>query len=185
MLLKILIVLGIIVIALAIAIATRPPSYRVTRSRTIGAPATAIFRFVNDFHQWIHWSPFEKLDPNLQRTFSGTESGVGAKYAWLGNRQAGEGNMLITDSVPPERIALDLKFIKPFPSSCLTEFTFSPADRGTTVTWTMTGKHTTMSKAMALVGSMDKFVGPMFEEGLANLERAATVGTTARPNPVA
>lgn len=98
------IVIAVLLVALVVAIGTRPKTFRVERSALIGAPPGAIFPYVNDFHLWVRWSPFEKLDPNLQRTFSGPASGVGTSYRWLGNGQAGAGSMTITQSVPDERM---------------------------------------------------------------------------------
>ena len=163
----------LVLLALAVAIATRPKSFRVERSAVMAAPADVIFRYVNDFHLWSRWSPFEKLDPNLNRTFSGADAGVGARYDWSGNGQAGSGSMLITESVPARRIALDLHFLKPFEARNLTEFTFEPAPGGVKVTWAMSGNNTTAGKVIALVSSMDKMVGSMFAEGLANLKSVA------------
>ena len=164
---------AVVLLALAVAIATRPKTFRVERSAVIAAPADAIFRYVNDFHLWNRWSPFEKLDPNLNRTFSGTDAGVGARYDWAGNSKAGAGSMVITESIPAKRIALDLHFLKPFEANNLTEFTFVPAPDGVKMTWAMSGNSTTASKVMSLVMSMDKMVGPMFAEGLANLKTVA------------
>jgi len=174
---SILIVVALVIVALALAIATRPKTFRVERSLTIAAPAERIFPFVNDFHQWTLWSPFEKLDPNLQRTYSGAPSGVGATYAWLGNREAGEGTMQITASDPAKRIALDLSFLKPFKSTSVTEFTFAPTAGGTNVTWAMSGNNTLAGKAISLVASMDKFLGTAFNEGLSNLKRVSEAPT--------
>ena len=46
-------------------------------------------------HQWTRWSPWEDVDPDLHRAYSGAEEGVGAVYAWSGNRKAGAGRMEI------------------------------------------------------------------------------------------
>ena len=64
-------------------------------------PAEAIRPHIDDFHKWAAWSPWEKLDPAMQRTFSGVASGKGAIYEWLGNSKAGQGRMEITESQPP------------------------------------------------------------------------------------
>ncbi len=167
------IVVLVIVVALGVAIATRPDAFRVERATTIAAPPTAVFPYLNDFHKWPDWSPWEKLDPNMQRTHSGAPAGVGARYAWSGNSKAGEGSMTITDSTPNERVLIDLDFLKPFKSSSITEFALSRAAAGTQVSWTMTGKHNIATKAFSLVTSMDKIVGGDFERGLTNLKSAA------------
>lgn len=176
MLIKVLIGLIVLVVVFAIAIATRPKTFRVERSIVINAPADVVFPFINNFHLWNGWSPFEKLDPNLQRTYSGAEAGTGATYEWLGNREAGQGKMVIKESVPAQRVAIDLFFLKPFKSTSLAEFTFVPAPGGTKVTWAMSGNNTTAGKAISLVASMDKYLGNSFDEGLANLKRVVEAG---------
>ena len=176
MLIKLLIGVVALVVIFAIAIATRPKTFRVERSIRVNAPADVVFPFINDFHRWSQWSPYERLDPNLQRTFSGAESGEGATYEWLGNREAGQGRMVIKESVPARRVAIDLFFLKPFKSTSLAEFTMAPADAGTTVTWAMSGDNTTAAKAISLVASMDKYLGNSFDEGLGNLKRVVEGG---------
>ena len=171
MLIKLLIGVVVLVVIFGVAIATRPKTFRVERSIVVRAPADVVFPFINDFHFWSRWSPFEKLDPNLQRTFSGAESGKGATYEWLGNREAGQGKMVINESIPAQRVAIDLFFLKPFKSASLAEFAFAPSADGTRVSWAMSGNNTIAAKAISLVASMDKYLGNSFDEGLANLKR--------------
>jgi uncharacterized protein YndB with AHSA1/START domain len=80
--------------------------------------------------------------------------------------------MTITESVPGERIVLQLEFVKPFEGSSTTEFTFRPEDGGTHVTWTMSGTNNFVSKAVSLFMDCDKIVGAQFEQGLDNIKKA-------------
>lgn len=148
-------------------------SYEVTRSALIPAPAEAVFPLVNSFHEWTKWSPWESVDPAMDRTYSGNDAGVGARYAWRGNRKAGSGNMEIVESDFPRTIRIRLEFTKPFKAVNPTTFTFEPADGGTRVTWRMTGENKGLAKVFALVMNMDKLVGTDFERGLAALAAAA------------
>ena len=147
-------------------------TFRIERSTLIDAPRQAAFALVDDFHRWTAWSPWEKLDSDLKRTYSGAANGVGAVYAWEG-RKAGSGRMEITTADPARRIVIQLDFIKPFAAHNIAEFTFARDGKGTRVTWVMTGPVTLMSKIMGLFFSTEKFVGPQFEEGLANMKRMA------------
>ncbi|HTB74185.1 MAG TPA: SRPBCC family protein, partial [Polyangiaceae bacterium] len=70
--------------------------FRIARSATIAAPPERIAPYIQDFRAWEKWSPYEKLDPRMKKTFSGAERGVGASYAWEGNSKAGAGSMTIT-----------------------------------------------------------------------------------------
>lgn len=179
----ILIGLAAIIVVFLIVAAFQPADFRVTRSATIAGPPEAIFAQINNLHRWNEWSPFAKLDPNMKNTFSGPPEGVGASQAWVGNSKAGEGRMTIVESVPSERIAMNLEFIKPFAGTNDVEFTLKPEGNQTTVTWSMSGEKNFMAKAMGLVMDCDKMCGGMFEEGFANLrsvvERPAASPVTA------
>lgn len=78
-------------------------SYEVVRSTTVQAEPDRVHALVDDVHRWVEWSPWEGSDPGLRRTHSGAASGVGARYAWKGNRKAGAGSMEITRSTPGPR----------------------------------------------------------------------------------
>lgn len=147
-------------------------TYEVTRSAVIPAPAEDIFPLVNSFREWTKWSPWESVDPAMERSYSGSESGVGAKYAWSGNRKAGSGTMEIVDTAEPRNIKIRLEFTKPFKAVNPTSFTFTPSGDGTQVTWTMTGENKGIGKVFALFMNMDKMVGADFEKGLASLAGA-------------
>lgn len=147
-------------------------TYAVERSARIDAPPSRVYDLVADFHNWPSWSPWEDLDPQLKRTYSGAESGTGALYAWSGNRKAGKGRMEITEATQPSRVQIDLEFEKPWKARNDTWFTIEPEGTGSHVTWSMTGQKTFMTKVMGLFKSMDSFIGSDFEKGLARLKTA-------------
>ena len=147
--------------------------YTVERTTIINAPAEKVYAQIVDFHNWRAWSPWDDLDPDMQRSYSGADSGVGAAYAWSGNRKAGEGKMEITEAVEPSTVQIALDFLKPFKSSSTTTFNLKPQGDTTKVTWTMTGPKTLMTRVMGVFKSMDKMVGPDFEKGLTQLKGAS------------
>jgi hypothetical protein len=65
----------VIVAAILVAAAMRPETSRAERAIRVSAPPEKIFHYVNDFHQWGVWSPYEKLDPTMTRSFGGATSG--------------------------------------------------------------------------------------------------------------
>lgn len=144
-------------------------TFTVERSTTINAPAADIHARINDFHKWVDWSPWEGIDPNMNRTYTGPTSGVGSGYAWQGSRKVGSGNMSITKSTS-DRVEIDLNFLKPFKANNQTVFAFTPDGAGTKVVWTMTGKMNLITKIMGIFMSMDKMVGKDFVKGLAALK---------------
>jgi uncharacterized protein YndB with AHSA1/START domain len=166
-------VLLVAVIILCAVIATRPSEFRVTRSGTIAAPASAIFPHVNTLTQWEPWSPWARLDPNAKTTFEGPAEGKGAIMRWDGNRNIGAGSMTILESRPNEFVRFQLDFLKPMKGTSLAEFTFRDEGGKTLVTWSMFGTNNFLAKAMTLVINCEKMVGEQFEKGLANLKSLA------------
>ena len=150
--------------------ASRPDSFRIERSATIKAPPEKLYAQVNDLKAWTAWSPWERIDPALKRTYSGPQSGKGAAYAWEGNKDVGVGRMEITDAVSASTITIKLDFLKPFEAHNTAEFSFSRQGEATTVTWAMYGPSPYLSKLVGLVFNMDRMVGGQFETGLANLK---------------
>ncbi len=80
-------------------------TYTVQRSETIHADPAMIYAQVVDYHRWPSWSPWEGMDPALERTYSGSASGVGSAYAWSGNRKAGEGTRVTWTLTGPTTVA--------------------------------------------------------------------------------
>jgi uncharacterized protein YndB with AHSA1/START domain len=170
MLLKILIPVAVIVLGFLVVVAMQPADFRVTRTATIAAPAAAVFAQVNDSHNWQAWSPWEKMDPAMKRTYEGAPVGRGAIYAWVGNKEVGEGRMTVTESRPNELIRIKLEFVKPFRATNVAEFSFEPRGDQTAVTWTMTGEKNFLTKAIHLFMNIDRMVGGSFETGLAQMK---------------
>jgi uncharacterized protein YndB with AHSA1/START domain len=173
-------ILGIIAVVLLIAIAgilayaaSKPDSFRVERTRDIKASPERIFALINDLRGWGAWSPYEKGDPDMQRSFSGADSGKGAVYQWDGNKNVGKGRMEMVDITPPSRIVIKLDFIKPFEGHNTAEFTMVPRGDMTRVTWAMFGPAPFISKVMQVFMNFDKMIGKDFEDGLNNLKAVA------------
>jgi hypothetical protein len=170
MLVPILITLAAVVVLFVIIVALRPSDFRVARTATISVPAPAVFGQVNDFHKWEGWSPWAKIDPAMKQTYEGAPAGTGAIYSWNGNNNVGAGRMTLTESRPNERILIKLEFFRPFKGTNVAEFTFNEEAGQTIVTWSMSGRHNFVIKALCLFMSMDKMIGGQFEKGLATMK---------------
>jgi hypothetical protein len=177
---RVLVLLLIAVAAFAAYVATRPPEFRVERSAMIDAPQEVVFRNLDEFRRWGSWSPWEKLDPDMERSYDGPSSGADASYRWRGNAEVGEGRMTVTESKPPTRLAIRLELIAPIAATNELVFYISPHIAGTTeVRWTMTGHSGFVAKAVQVFRSMDALVGGDFEKGLADLKRVSEEQATA------
>lgn len=174
-----LLLLAAVGAVLALA-ARKPDTFRIARSIRIAAPPERVFALIEDFRAWSAWSPWENLDPALRRTYAGAPRGVGAVYAWQGNRRVGQGRMEILEATPA-RITIKLDFLKPFKAHNTTEFTLASQGHAaevatgvsTEVTWAMTGPNLLTGKVMSTFIDMDRMIGRDFEKGLTNLKALA------------
>lgn len=153
--------------------ATKPDVFVVQRSASIKAPPEKIFPFINDFHQWGIWSPFEKMDPDMKRSYGPIAAGQGATYGWDGNKNIGSGSIQIVDAPAPRKVTIKLDFTRPFEAHNIAEFTLQPAGDTTNVTWSMRGPVPFFAKIIHVFMDMDKMVGGQFAEGLGKLKAAA------------
>lgn len=143
--------------------------FEVARSTVMVADPPEIHGLINDLRHWQDWSPWEGLDAELARDYTGPDAGVGSHYAWSGNKKAGSGNMEIIGSTP-DAIDVRVSFLKPFRSTNDVTFTLVPVAEGTEVTWTMRGRQRGLMGLVGKVLPMDKLLGKDFEKGLAQLK---------------
>ena len=174
MLKKILIAVAVILVGFLAFAATRPDTYRVERTKDIAAPAEAAYAQIADFRAWEQWSPWEKLDPQMQKNHEGAPGTVGASYSWQGNDDVGKGKMTFTELESPKHVAIKLEFIEPFASVATTHFRVEPKGADATqVTWSMEGENNFMGKVFSIFMDMDSMIGADFEKGLAELDTAS------------
>lgn len=168
-----LVAIIVIAVGAVLILASRQPDeFRVERTVTVNAPAEKIAPHIADFHQWSAWSPWEHLDPAMQRSFTGAPAGKGSIYEWSGNSDVGQGRMEILD-VAPDKVSIKLDFHAPMEASNIAEFALQPKEGATEVTWAMYGPMPFVSKVMSVFFDMDKMIGPDFEKGLAELKRVS------------
>jgi hypothetical protein len=168
----IVIVLAIVVAVIligALVVAKLPDEFCVTRSITMAAPPSAPFARVNDFYQWTTWSPWEGIDPTMQRFYEGPKAGVDARYGWTG-KKVGAGKMRIAQSDAPNLVRIELIFERPMKATNLCEFTFTPQGTETLVSWSMTGKNPPVGKILSFTGLQEKICGTMFDQGLKKMK---------------
>jgi hypothetical protein len=169
MLNMIVIVILALIAGILMYASTKSDIFRVERSIYINASPEKIFPLINDFHSWQAWTPYNK-DPAMKKTYSGSDSGKGAQYAWEGNQDAGVGDITISESTPPNKLVFDLHMVKPFEARNVAEISLNASGDFTTVTWSLVDKHNLMLKTISLFVNLDNTIGKDFEVGLANLK---------------
>jgi effector-binding domain-containing protein len=151
-----------------------PGSCTVKRSIVINKKAMVPFGIVKDFKSWDKWSPWDELDPNMQKTFSETSGEVGSWYQWDSkNPDVGKGKITILKLIDNELIEDELAFEGM--GTSLATYTFEPTGESVKVTWALTGNSSELPwymivpyKYFSLLS--DKFIGPDFEKGLNKLK---------------
>lgn len=168
--------LGILAVIVVVVIAgvliyatTRPETFRVERTVAMKAPPDKIYPLINDLKAWTAWSPYEKKDPAMKRTYGAVTAGKGATYAWEGDKNVGQGSMEIIES-SPGKVVIKLDFLKPFEAHNTGEFLLRPKGDVTDVTWAIYGPSPYMSKVIGTFVDFDKMIGKDFEQGLADLK---------------
>lgn len=177
----ILLVVAALVAGFLLYVYTRPSVLRVERKARFQVLPSQVYPEIEDFRRWGGWSPWERLDPEMTRTFAGPERGIGAIYTWKGNAKVGEGRMEILDASPHREVKIKLDFVKPFPSSNTTTFTLVSIGDSTEVTWAMAGPAGFMTKLMCVFMDLDQAIGKDFERGMENL-RGVVEGGSALGN---
>lgn len=175
--LRIIVIVAIVLVvgigAILAYAATKPGTFSIQRSASIKAPPENIFALIDDFHRWNLWSPYEKRDPAMQRSFSGAANGKGSVYEWDGNNNVGKGRMEITDTSRPSKIVIKLDFMRPFEGHNTAVFAIDTKGDTADVTWAMDGPMNYIVKVMSIFFNMDKMIGDDFAIGLANLKTIA------------
>jgi len=166
---KILIILVLLIACFGVVVAMQPDEFEIERTASVDASASEVFDQINNLRKWHEWSPWAKMDPNAKKSFEGPVEGEDAMMHWSGNMEVGVGSMKIVKSNPGEFVQLDMEFLEPLPGKSKVEFKLVPDGSKTNVSWSMSGKHNYVQKAMCLVFNGKKMVGEQFDQGLMNL----------------
>jgi len=167
---KIVAVIGVAVLIVLGFAATKPDTFHVERKVVIKAAPEKIFPWLENPQRTIEWSPWEKKDPNLKKAFSGPSKGVGAAYAWDGNKDIGAGSLELTEVVVPKKVVMKLDFTRPMEGHNIAAYEVTPVAGGSEVAWSITGPMPFVSKIMCVFMNMDTMIGKEFEKGLGDLK---------------
>jgi effector-binding domain-containing protein len=169
---KIVRILLLVVAALAIIVlvlsALSPKDITIERSALIPASREVVYAQISRFENFIKWSPWADLDPNMEQKITGTDGATGAKYEWKGNEQAGAGSMQMT-RISPERIEEKLLFTAPFTSEADVYYDLKEEEGGVKVTWGMVSHMPVPMNVMGLFMNMEELMGKDYEKGLVRL----------------
>ncbi len=162
-----------IVLLLALVVgyaALQPAEYLVKREITISAPPEKVWPHLNNQKLAEKWGPWLEVDPQAKMNYSGPDEGVGAKTNWDSSGELGTGSATIVESVPHQRVGIQLDYVKPMNMQQFSTYLLEGSGTQSKVTWQVTGRNSLPGRVMCLFFDMDKMVGGMFEKGLSNLK---------------
>lgn len=169
-LLSILKIIGIIIVIALIAALFIPKTYKIEKEIVINRPQQDVFNYIKFLKNQDTYSKWAMIDPEMSKTYSGSDGTVGFIYAWDSkNKNAGKGEQEIVKMIDRERIDIELRFIKPFEgvghAHMISE---SLSEEQTKVKWGMKGKSKYPLNLMNLM--MANFLGKDLETSLSNLK---------------
>lgn len=175
------IVLGLVLVLVLFAgyVLTRPNRFHYERSGVINAPADKVFPYISDFKQGSLWSPYEKTDPAMKKSYSGPEGAPGSIMEFE-SQEAGSGKLEMLTLVPNELVQIRLTMTKPFYGENLVEYKLTSEGSGTRFTWSMSGENGFLGKLISVLIDCEKMIGKQFEEGISNL-KALVESKSAEP----
>lgn len=149
---------------------TKPDTFRYERSGVINSSPEKIFIYLNSFKMGSAWSPYEKKDPQMKKTYTGPDTGAGSGMQWVGNSDAGEGSLEMIKEVPNSLVQIRLTMLKPIYAENLIEYTLTPEGSGTKFTWAMSGKQIFLTKLLSVFINCENMVTGDFDKGIQNLK---------------
>lgn len=179
MILKLVGGLVVLIVLFLAYVSTRTGVFRYERSGLIQAPPERIYPYISDLRKGGLWSPYEKRDPTLTRTFSGPEGAVGSKMDFDSSQGAGAGTIEILKLTPNQGAEMRLMMRKPIQADNLVEYRLTPEGSGTRFTWIMSGDGGFFTKLLSVFIDCEKMVASDFEVGIANLKQIVEGGANA------
>ncbi|MDZ7842769.1 MAG: SRPBCC family protein [Gammaproteobacteria bacterium] len=146
-----------------------PGEAQVERDIRIDAPPEAVFSHVNDLRRFNEWSPWAGRAEDIEYSYGGPDSGVGARMDWQSSSsELGDGSVLITESRGPGRVVMRLDLgARGRPT---VYFDIDPANNGSHVVWGFREAFddNIIDRYIGLI--MNYQVGGDFEQGLQSLK---------------
>ena len=163
--------LGAIVLLVLVVGFFIPSAFSVQRSAVINAPPKKIFDYVVEPKKWAQWSAWSRRDPEMKVTYSGPPFGMGAKWSWV-SKSEGTGTMEFT-RIEPDKVVEYALYFPDYGMRSTGALRLEPEGNATKITWTNTGDVGGNPLKHYFTLMMDRWVGPDFEAGLANLKALA------------
>ncbi len=172
MLRKILIAVVLLIAIPFIAALFIAKEYAVEREIIISRPKQEVFDYIKYLKNQDNYSKWAKMDPNMKKSYRGTDATVGFVSAWESEQDdVGTGEQEITGITDGERIDFELRFFVPFESTSPAFMTTeSVSDTETKVTWGFAGSMAYPMNLLIPLMNFEKVIGDDLATGLGNLK---------------
>lgn len=169
------IILIVILILIAIPLLTAlfvKKDYDVEREITINKPKQEVFDYIKYLKNQDHYSKWAMMDPDMKKTYRGTDGTVGFVSAWESNKKdVGTGEQEIKKITEGERLDFELRFIKPFEATEAAYMVTEPvSENQTKVRWGFSGHMNYPMNLMMLFMDFDEMIGDDLATGLQKLK---------------
>ncbi len=161
--------------------AARPASFHYEWKVEVSAPVEVVERQLVDLHRWVSWSPYDRFDHDMERTFGGPDSGAGASLAWRGDHRVGAGHVVLT-RVTPGKVVLALMLVdRPIRSASIATFSLATPRPGITeVTWQVDGQASLLNRLLMGLGILEGHLRGKLIVGLQTLKHVAEAEAAAQ-----
>lgn len=146
--------------------------YKLERTIVIKASKERIWPHIATHAALAEWSPFLDADPYVVTEVSGNDGEEGCVFSWEGNKEVGAGTQTLSHISKPDRVELQLHFIKPFEGKADSYISQTDEGNGSTkVAWGFNTAYAYPLNVMLLFINMDKMMGATFDKGLHQLKQ--------------
>ncbi len=142
------------------------------KSITINAPVEKVWQNTNTLKGMDQWSPWNDIDPNMKKDWTGTTGQPGEKVCWKSKKEeAGEGCQEVkkVDNTQ-KRIDTEIVFLTPYKSEAKAYVTVVPEGNGSKATWGFTSTIPYPFTVMKLFMNLEEAIGKDYQEGLTRLK---------------
>jgi hypothetical protein len=169
---KIALVLLVIIAIPLIAALFLKKDYAVEREVVINRPKQEVFSYVKYLKNQDHYSVWATLDPQMKKSYRGTDGTPGFVSAWDSDKDdVGKGEQEIKAVKEGERLDFELRFLEPFEAKDDAYMTTEAlSDNQTKVKWGFSGRMNYPMNIMLLCMDMEGMIGGDLEKGLGKLK---------------
>src|SRR5688572_25483592 len=171
---------AVVACGMATVTAARPHEFHYQWTVEVEAPVDVVERQLVDLHRWVGWSPYDRVDHDMERTFAGPDSGPGASLAWRGDHRVGAGHVVLTRVIPGQVVHALILVDRPIRSASMATFSLANPRPGiTTVTWQVEGRASLQNRLLMGLGVFEGHVKGKLIVGLQTLKEIAEAEAAA------